>query len=430
MPGENPRLSSPSSLTSLLSENSYRAVLLLGVAARAAQLLVSWIFSVSFQRFDKSTELYSNGSPFRLLLSWDAMHFLHIADHGYTYEHAMPFFPLLPLVVRYLPLPAGNLTKAVLFNCACSVVSALLLYKITMRKYHASIAFLSAVFFIMNPSHVIYSSFYTEPLFCLLFLLGLFFLSTGRMFRASTFIGLCSLTRSNTVLFLLFFRVLFWPVALAPLALYQLYCLLLMCRLKCSFRIFVPYSYIQKVYWNQGFLRFIRIHQIPNMLFGLPAIFQAYHTIRVYLLAKLPLLEGVDQKQAEEGSKGVKPVDTEKKLIPLILSCTKLCVGHLRSRLRSSSHLWDILTDPFSVDSTSDTTKLVIILALQLLVLLLFAHWNMAYRFLSYNPVLYWAMAIWAKHAAHTSAFRTAVGIYIAYGVLYTLLFSTFYPPA
>ena len=36
------------------------------------------------------------------LVRWDGHHFLHIAQHGYTYESNLAFFPLYPLCVRTL----------------------------------------------------------------------------------------------------------------------------------------------------------------------------------------------------------------------------------------------------------------------------------------------------------------------------------------
>ena len=36
------------------------------------------------------------------LVRWDAAHFLHVANNGYTFEHNSAFFPLYPLLVQFV----------------------------------------------------------------------------------------------------------------------------------------------------------------------------------------------------------------------------------------------------------------------------------------------------------------------------------------
>lgn len=60
------------------------------------------IRSICNQPFDKRTQTYLNASPLNFLNSWDSIHFLEISNNGYNYEHALPFFPLVPLISRVL----------------------------------------------------------------------------------------------------------------------------------------------------------------------------------------------------------------------------------------------------------------------------------------------------------------------------------------
>lgn len=98
---------------------------------------------------------------------------------------------------------------------------------------------------------------YTESMFTLLFLHGYFYTQKNKMLKASSFFGLSSLVRSNSVFFLLFLKPIYFPIIIGPIAAFQMYSFILISKVRCSFKPFIPYSYVQKEYWNHGFLKFL-----------------------------------------------------------------------------------------------------------------------------------------------------------------------------
>ena len=80
---------------------------LASLSARTTTGLLVFLVA-SFSSFDASPTLFSPSSQNPLqrwatsLLRWDAFHFVHVAQHGYAYEHAFAFFPGTPGVMRLM----------------------------------------------------------------------------------------------------------------------------------------------------------------------------------------------------------------------------------------------------------------------------------------------------------------------------------------
>lgn len=61
--------------------------------------------------YDSSAEIQLESTSNHVLnvfLRWDALYFLHIAEHGYIYEQETAFFPLMPLMARALTHTGTN----------------------------------------------------------------------------------------------------------------------------------------------------------------------------------------------------------------------------------------------------------------------------------------------------------------------------------
>lgn len=341
-------------------------------ASRAFYILVAYVSSRVFLPYDKST-LLVDSSPLSFLLRWDAINFYTIASRSYITEHITAFFPLYPMLVRLLQRHTGIgvLSAGVIISNVSFCLSALLLYCISIRRYSRHIALLSVFLFCFNPASIVYCTLYAEALFALLFLLSFLFLELGSA-KFALFSVLCTLTRSNGILFVLLPLLVLRPVPalflallhVVPFALFQAYVFVLMRRNEA----FIPYAYVQTVYWDQGFLRFyMDAKNIPNAMVALPFI-----SFSVYLL----------------------------------LSYAR----SYRKRCRN-------------------TIALMALLAIQTLMAIFFIHSQIFFRFASFNPLIYWSLA----HMIDKRGLRGMHHVllfYLAFGVAYAILFGAYYPPA
>jgi len=77
-----------------------RILLVLSVVVRFATWTLASLSAYLLPLFDESPTIWTSGTTPSVLLRWDAIHFAHMAQKGYIYEHEWAFFNGLPLLMR------------------------------------------------------------------------------------------------------------------------------------------------------------------------------------------------------------------------------------------------------------------------------------------------------------------------------------------
>lgn len=110
---------------------------------------------------------------------WDAQYYLHIAEHGYTYENTLAFYPLYPIFVNLLThfvltfvpglsFRAGALVSGILLNVLFFCLAAHLLVQLSRSVLkNEKLAITVGYLFCINPASVFFSAPYSESLFAL-----------------------------------------------------------------------------------------------------------------------------------------------------------------------------------------------------------------------------------------------------------------------
>jgi phosphatidylinositol glycan class V len=369
--------------------------------SRGAVLGLSAVAVAMVPAYDQSTALLSVAPTWMSgLASWDAVYMRHIATYGYTHEQTHAFFPFFP---RLLLAPASHwlsvdpvLVAVVVNNFIAFPIAAVILYRLSLVLLgSAGRARWAAFAFLVSPASVFFSAAYTESCFALASFLGM--LAVVRRARFPAFLAFLAAAalRSNGVLYGGFFlwphvhrffvaRRLDWralPLDLlataglfAPTVAMELYGRSLYChsavtvndRPYCHAPLWRPalYSFVQSHYWNQGFLRYWTLQQVPN-----------------FLLAA-----------------------------PMAILCAHACMTALRERdfLRRDARA------PF-----------VLLLGVMLVFAVLSSHVQTLTRFVSANPVVYWSASAPLSEKKQRA---WAMEYFLVYAVTGTVMFSTFYP--
>lgn len=390
----------------------------LALASRIFYIALAYLSSQSFTNYDKSTQIVTHES-FNFLLRWDAIYFHEIMKNGYSREHLIAFFPAYPFLVSYISgiIGLSHLNTGILISNFLFLLTSLILYKLSLRRYGKEIAYSTVLFFILNPSSIIHSTLYSESLYNFLFICGFYLIDHNYKFSSIIFFSLSTITRSNGILnalllidrkrpiqsFIYIFQILL------PFILFQVHChtiltlekhenhiniatlkylknLITLKNLKTIFtlktlknlkNISIPYQHIQTKYWNQGFLTFYTYNNIPNIIIGLP----------------------------------------------FIIFITYCLISFVYSKLKQKSK-----QNYFTNIYNQNTVVLFLLLCIQVLMCLFFIHMQIIFRFVSYNPLVYWFMAFMYEKIG--VGFGCVCFGYFFYGVVYAVLFGSYFPPA
>ncbi|MCX8094558.1 MAG: hypothetical protein N3E50_10405 [Candidatus Goldbacteria bacterium] len=142
------------------------------------------------------------------LCKWDCWLYTKIVESWYGQPWYCAFFPMFPLIVKYLKFLFGGdifYTAFILSNIFC-LVAVIFLYNLTYLIYSEKVALYTIVFFMASPTALFYSTFYTESLFLMLVTLFFLLLYYKKWFYAALVTGFATATR-NVGIFLSFILV-------------------------------------------------------------------------------------------------------------------------------------------------------------------------------------------------------------------------------
>ena len=315
----------------------------LGIVSRLLVYSVSIFAFYVFPTYDHSTEvaipLESLSTFLHPFVRWDSLYFLQIAYNNCTYrfEPEYAFFPLYPFLMNHISRIFSFLSRidalvmsGIAISCLSFLCCIILLYFLTIEVFQSEvIALLSCVLLIISPASIFLTALYSESLFFMLSLVGMLCFIKEHRFAASFLFALSSSARSNGLFhagFFLYdsllvflvpgrngsifgkffdisFNVLYFLLSLSGFGIFQWYgydrvCLQGLNASKAALAwcanppLVIPllYQFVQKEYWDVGFLQYYQWKQLPNFLIAGPMILSlAYSTYRYpAMMRKMP----------------------------------------------------------------------------------------------------------------------------------------------
>lgn len=168
---------------------AWKTALVVGLAARI--VLGLWgiaVFSIGIPaELMESRQIYYwgvepvtqgvSGALWGVWQRWDAIHYIRIAQSGYTHEDLSVFYPLYPLLGKCLALLTGLdiLVTLSLVSLVCTIVAMAFLYKIIAEYLNPAWAKPSVIFMAVFPSAFFFFAPYPQSLGLMLILMSIWY---------------------------------------------------------------------------------------------------------------------------------------------------------------------------------------------------------------------------------------------------------------
>lgn len=247
------------------------------------------------KQYDTSSQLLFPQNHFlSRLVIWDSVFFVTSAERGHLYEHEWAFSWTWARLLALFGSREGAATAAIAASCLSHFLAALMLQKLTNAVFRDKrLADTAALMYVLSPAGIFMVAGYTESTFALLSFTGLYLRQKSMYPAAGLVLGASCLLRGNGLLWGLPFlfdlfgalkRVQWAKSAQIVLggslvAFFFLYTQYLPWQQFCPQRgewcaksLPSIYGYVQKRYWNVGFLNYWTPNNIPNFLFAAPVL--------------------------------------------------------------------------------------------------------------------------------------------------------------
>ncbi|SPO31286.1 related to GPI18 - mannosyltransferase [Ustilago trichophora] len=320
-------------------------ILKLSLVVRILSIIFLIISSQLIQAFDTSHTLLSysldpstshslSSGAFNWLLAfvrWDTIYFLSSAaptslntihTGGYAWEQTLAFQPGIIAILRACGYvtpemdgrwsPTAAILLTTLLGNVLAVVSPVLLHRLVWKlTRNAELAYTAAVLSIFAPSAgTTLAAATPESFFSFACLMGLLALESGtkpalgwaQVMEASFWFSIATAFRSNGMLLIgyVWFKllrernvigilklILSTAICIAPGVGFQLWAYTRFClagsgRSWCSSSPPSVYAFVQRHYWNVGFLRYWELAQVPNFLLALPVLVGIAYTVHTF----------------------------------------------------------------------------------------------------------------------------------------------------